>query len=67
MKTLSAAFVVGLVAGCSNMEMTTNGSGSGGMGASSDETTMRGHAGRQGSGGTVINPRTGDLTLHHGG
>lgn len=58
MKTLSAAFVGVLVAGYSNTGMTTSGSGSGGMGASSDETTMRGQGGRQGSGGTVINPRT---------
>ena len=69
MKKLSMAFLVVLVTGCSSMEMgmRTSGSGSDDMEASSGDSLLPYDLKRMGSGGTVIDPRTGDLSPYHGG
>jgi|GEM_PF-3440451 len=67
MKKLAAVLSVLLIAGCSGMGMNSS---SGGMGAqSSDAAGTNVYEGRSYNAVNtpVIDPRTGELTLYHGG
>lgn len=65
MGKLAMGFVLVLLAGCSGMGMGSY-SSSGSSGASS-AATYNGDNSLPGSQQTVIDPRTGQLTLYHGG